>query len=211
MSTPFKKNQQIIRCILTCLQFIIYLKSVKVWSNVSKCTYLFFYWLNESVVLSLLILYYVIFRFVLLDSIIYILRIYSLLKLIHSCHRCVDYFICYLFFIIHLLVKMSFSILRHIEPKVCKIIGKTPDLQNSIQKTLKRHRKDINFRWLFLVFLGFWFQNPKNTRKTKETNQKTKNNAKKRNKANATQKGNANTIATQNEMQRKKAHKTIQF
>ena len=61
---------------------------------------------------------------------------------------------------------MSFSILRHIEPKVCKIIGKTPDLQNSIQKTLKRHRKDINFRWLFLVFLGFWAQKPKNTRKS---------------------------------------------
>jgi len=38
--------------------------------------YLFiFYWLNESILLSLLILYYVIFHFVLLDSIIYILQI----------------------------------------------------------------------------------------------------------------------------------------
>ena len=33
----------------------------------------------------------------------------------------------------------------------------------------KRHRKDINFRWLFLVFLGFW------TKKPKITTQKPKN------------------------------------
>ena len=30
----------------------------------------------------------------------------------------------------------------------------------------KRHRKDINFQWLFLEFLGFWAQKPKNTRKS---------------------------------------------
>ena len=41
------------------------------------------------------------------------------------------------------------------------------------QKTVKRHRKDINTRWLFLVFLSFWVvffaswaQKPKNTRKS---------------------------------------------
>ena len=41
-----------------------------------------------------------------------------------------------------------------------------PHLQNSIQKTLKRHWKDINFWWLFHVFLGFWDQKPKNTSKS---------------------------------------------
>ena len=30
-------------------------------------------------------------------------------------------------------------------------------------KFVKRRRKDINFRWLFLVFLGFWAEKPKNT------------------------------------------------
>ena len=41
-----------------------------------------------------------------------------------------------------------------------------PHLQNVFQKTLKRHQKDINFWWLFLVFLGFWAQKPKNTTKS---------------------------------------------
>ena len=37
---------------------------------------------------------------------------------------------------------------------------------SSSKFNLKRHQKDINFRWLFHVFLGFWAQKPKNTRKS---------------------------------------------
>ena len=36
---------------------------------------------------------------------------------------------------------------------------------SSSKFNLKRHQKDINFRWLFHVFLYFWAQKPKNIRK----------------------------------------------